>query len=178
MTRWVVDLPMARSIRRIGSRRTHWRKHQSWRAVPPWRDRRRHGVPRENRSRCRSRGSRVTKAFSIPETRSSRLKLRTIVPAQARPFFFSGWPEADEETYCSRLAWHAGLDSRVENSILNENSVLKNQQVSVQGNLERRLRGSPAVYREFASHSRTSHSQRSRKARVITLFPRRIATQK
>jgi hypothetical protein len=60
----------------------------------------------------------VTKAFSIPETRSSRLKLRTIVPAHARSFFFSGWPEADEETYCSRLAWHAGLDPRVENSIL------------------------------------------------------------
>jgi hypothetical protein len=61
----------------------------------------------------------VTKAFSIPDpaTRSSRLKLKTIVPAHACSFCFSGWPEADEETYYSRLAWHAGLDSRVENSV-------------------------------------------------------------
>jgi hypothetical protein len=49
-----------------------------------------------------------------------------------------------------RHAWYVGFDFGVEHSDL------KNQQVSVSGSLEPRLRRSPAVYREFARYSRAS----------------------
>ena len=176
---------MARSIRRIETRRTLGVRHRSRRAA--LRPRRR-GPPIENRSRTRtrsrSRASRAIKGLSNTRSRtkgfSSCLTLKTIVPTHVRSFFgFTGRPAADEEMpvanepsamtedlrlvvdTCCRLAWHAGLGSR------GENSLLKNQQVSLQGSLGRRSSRSPGLCRGLAKYSRTSHCQQSRKANSL-----------